>query len=43
MVEFYGSAGRAGYRVHFLKSELHSKQRNARDVALIEVKVLSRA
>ena len=43
VVEFYGSAGRAGYQVQFLTSELDSKQRNAKDVAFIELKVLSRA
>ena len=43
VIEYYGTAGRAGYQVQYLRSVLDCKHKNGKDVALVELKVLSRA
>ena len=43
VIEYYGTAGRAGYQVQHLRSVLDCKHRNGKDVAFVELKVLSRA
>ena len=43
VIEYYGTAGRAAYHVQFLRSDLDCKHKNGKDVALVELKVLSRA
>ncbi|MYC38101.1 MAG: hypothetical protein F4X66_14480 [Chloroflexi bacterium] len=43
VIEYYGSAGRAGYRVQFLRSVLDCKHKNGKEVAFVELKVLARA
>ena len=43
VIEYYGSAGRAGYQVQFLRSVLDCNHKNGKDVALVELKVLARA
>ena len=43
VIEYYGTAGRAGYQVQFLRSVLDCKHKNGKDVALVELKVLSQA
>ena len=43
VIEYYGTAGRAGYQVQYLRSDLDCKHQNGKDVALVELKVLSRA
>ncbi len=43
VIEYYGTAGRAGYQVQYLRSDLDCKHKNGQDVALVELKVLSRA
>ena len=43
VVEFFGTAGRVAYHVQFLNSDLDTKKQNGQDVALLRLKVLSRA
>ena len=43
VIEYYGSVGRAGYQVQFLRSVLDCNHKNGKDVALVELKVLARA
>ena len=43
VIEYYGTGGRAGYRVQFLRSDLDCKHKKGKDVALIELKVLATA
>ena len=42
-IEYFGTAGRAGYQVQFLRSDLDCKHKSGKDVALVELKVLGRA
>ena len=43
VIEYFGTAGRAGYQVQFLRSDLDYKHKGGLDVALVELKIIARA